>query len=306
MNKSPWLRTFLIVLCVAVVCAVIAALFQSRVSGHVKKLDATLTERKNAYNANDELMQARPTYEGNLEAYASLLKRYDLPVADPDVVPSELIALGLRTVPSKDIEAKMIRDLSKLAEQSGCELVEYKPAKYEQRRVEPDPRKAAANKTDEEKKKAEDNWKKLTPEKKAKIEKDQLYAKKLADTRTFAEVEELQLRVRGKLDDIQRFICGLSRWPTAENFVFPHLVMVENVRIRAISSSSNPTPPGANPDLDADLSARVFSLKELDFSEKEKPAAGASGGAGGSSRTQPDAGTAARGKTTQEREPSRT
>jgi hypothetical protein len=299
-SKSPWIRTVLILLVVLIVCAGIFALVRSRAKAAAKVQDAKIAELEKTYKEMDALVKASDQWAAELENCADRLKRYDLPVADPDQVPPELTALGLNTVAMQEIEPKLISDLSTLARQSGCELVEYKPGKYEQRRVEVDPRKAAANKTDEDKKKADESWKKLTPEKKNKIERDAAYVQKLNETKKFADVQELQLRIRGNLESIQRFVCGISRWPTSQNFTFPHLVMVVNVRIRAVNSTSNPIPVGTNPELDADLSTRLFSLKPIDFSEK----APARSGAGGSAR--PQGGGAAGEAGASEREPART
>jgi hypothetical protein len=299
-SKSPWLRTILILIAVLAVCSVGFALVHSKETAASKVLDKKIAELDATFKEMDDLIKASDQWEADLEDCADRLKRYDLPVEDPDQVPPELTALGLNTVAKQEIEPKLISDLSTLAKQSGCELVEYKPGKYEQRRVEVDPRKAAASKTDEDKKKADESWKKLAPEKKEKIERDAAYVQKLNETKKFADVQELELRIRGTLEDVQRFVCGLSRWPTNQNFMFPHLVMVVNVRIRAINSTSAPIPIGTNPELDADLSTRLFSLKPIDFSEK----APARSGAGDSA--QPRGGAAGGTDAAHERQPART
>jgi hypothetical protein len=279
---ASWTRALLVVVGVFIACLAAFLLFNSVRQKAVKKLDAQIATLKKEYDGMRELIDAREQWMAKLEDCAMVLKRYDLPVKDPDLVPPELTRIGVHTVAEEDREAKLIRDLSTLAEQSGCELVQYKPQKYQQRRIEADPRKIAAAKPDEDKKKAEESWKKLTDEQRSKIEQDQKYSENLRSIAKFATIAGLDLRLRGRMEDIQRFVCGLSKWPTANNFVFPHLIMISNIQIRVVAGSgAEPLPPGVNPVLEADLDTRVFTLQELDFSPKKKAGDAPSGSATG-------------------------
>ncbi len=267
-GMSDWLKWGLVMgaaLLISVVVSFVALGIGKRVNAKLGKEVAELETTRNEMVA---LIDSEEKYTNDLDAYAKRLRRYHIPVSDEGTLPEELLSRDFQTIDPAEFEARLIEDLSNLAEMTGCRLESYKPGPYEQRKIEEDPRDRARSGDEAMKKEAETKWKAFTPEKREKITKDKEYVRTLREIEKFAEVHTLELRVRGRMANIQQFLCGLSRWGAgSEGETFPHLVTTCNVNIKPAETDDEMI-VDSDPDLVATLDARVFALKEIEFTDK--------------------------------------
>jgi hypothetical protein len=289
-QRSPWVTTIVVIVIVMALCGGVVFTVRSMKLAQYKKLSAECDKLKTSYEAMDQLIKQQGDIEAKLAEHAKLLKPYQLPAKADTAIPAKLVELGIQTVSPDDAEARLVQDLATLSDKSGCEILEYKPSAYKMRKVDADPRREGKARTDDaELKKAQEVFAGLPQDKQRKIERDNIYSDAQKALSQFADEGIVDIKIRGRMADIQRFICGLSRWPTQDNYRFPHLVMVANLSIHAVTDSSKKTQVGANPVLEASLSTRVFNLHPLDFTRKStKPGPpgtgttpGAAGGASG-------------------------
>lgn len=271
---SPWTAVVIVILGVAIICGGTIFAVRSVAKKRYTVKDKERTEKKAQLDTMEALIASKPQRETELGECVGTLKRYDIPVIDPATIPADLVRLGFREVAVDELEARIIRDLAKLADESGCELVDYKPEPYQKRRVEQDPRETPAAKKDEKAKaEAEEAFQSLDEVKRTQIERDRAYSKRQTELSRFASVTVLGLKVRGKLDAIQKFVCGLSRWPTGSGWAFPHMVVTTNLKVATVQrAGSDKLAPGTDPDLEATLQSRLFTVNPLDFA-KMTPAA---------------------------------
>lgn len=250
-------KTFAVALFLAV--ALLSGAIVFAVNAYQKRQEAGLAKTRDEAVAKlkeiNALISERATWEAKEAAATQELARYNLVLPKGAPMPRD----GFSYVYADEYEPTLYRDLQRLAEYTGCTFDLWQLSEYTRRPTESRPARqegetaAAAD-----------------PAKEQKYKRDEDYLRRLGAIQKVADIQAVNLRIRGRMENVQLFIVGLSGFqvptgrPGSPYWYFPELVALTNLSMRAIDVDPEFISPGNDdPILEATLECRYFPFKPL-------------------------------------------
>ena len=241
-NTRVALRALLVAAGAVILSVVILVPASTWYANRRAELDSKAYAAHAEWSRVEELTARAADWQADLDDRKAELGRYFLVVEDVATAPTDS---GFRLIDRAEFEPLMLKNLQKLAEDTKCVLATYAP----------EPASPA-------------------PEGGAAVGQSTGGSERLpAEIEAAADSEAATIRVTGRYESVQRFICGLSDFqiPTTgiEQFwLFPQFVAVTNITMRSLSpepGARGPAGAQADPLIEATLSARVFIPKPVDL-----------------------------------------
>jgi hypothetical protein len=217
----------------------------------VKTRDEAVTKLKDM----ETLISERSIWEGKQAASTQELTRYNLVLEKGAPMPQD----GFNYVYADEYEPTLYRDLQRLAEYTGCTFDFWKLGEYTRRPTETRPAPTEDGKLAT-----------VDPAKEEKYKRDEEYLGRLRSIEQVARISKVDLRIRGRMENIQLFVVGLSGFqvPTGRAgspyWYFPELIVVSNLTMRSIEVDPELVAPGIDdPIIEATLECRYFPFKPM-------------------------------------------